>query len=320
MFAADFDPARGPSTGDISVRGVIFDIQNYALYDGPGIRTTVFLKGCPLRCAWCHNPESWRGAPEVGFLAERCVGCGACVKVCEHGALRLQGGKAVRDRARCTVCGACVAACPHDALETIGREVDVAEVVAAVVRDKPFYDGSGGGVTFTGGEATLQKDFLLDAARACREAGVHVALETCGWFDPEMLPELIEAIDLFLFDVKVADPAAHARHTGQDNARIVANLRALVEALPVSRLTPRVPLIPGANTEPTQLDAIIELVRAAGWRGPVHLMPYNRLARTKWEKIGREKLYRDFGTLSASELDAAAERFAGAGLPPIVNE
>ncbi|MDP8225581.1 MAG: glycyl-radical enzyme activating protein [Candidatus Lernaella stagnicola] len=302
------------------MHGVVFDIQNYAIYDGPGIRTLVFFKGCPLRCAWCHNPESWRREPELAHFAERCEACGVCVETCPNNALQLRDGILEREASRCTVCGACAEACPTGATEIIGREMDVAAIRETVLRDKPFYDTSGGGVTFTGGEAVMQPEFLLAVARSVREAGIHVALETCGYFDASWVAPLAENVDLILFDLKLVAAETHRRWTGADPERIHDRFRELLEVVGTDRLVVRMPLIPGVNTGDDDLDALIDFLRDAGYTGPVHLMPYNRLARTKWEKVGRGGDYRDFGELAESDRQRAVRHLEAAGFSVEVNE
>lgn len=301
------------------MRGVVFDIQHYAVYDGPGIRTLVFFKGCPLRCAWCHNPESWRRDPEMGYLAGKCVGCGQCVDACPQQALSLCDDHVKRDGARCTVCGACAQACPQQAMEKIGWEASPEEIVAAVVKDKPFYDNSGGGVTFSGGEPTGQRDFFFALLAQLRVEGIHIALETCGCFSAELIDKLSRLVDLFLFDIKVASSVEHRRWMGLGNELIRDNFISLLKRVGSERILPRIPLIPTVNDDTASVDAIIALLHRAGYQGEVHLMPYNRLAKTKWEKIGRGDDYRDFGELSEETLTRLTGLFEQAGFPVVCN-
>ena len=311
--------ARSTGSPDSDVRGVVFDIQHYAIYDGPGIRSVVFLKGCPLRCAWCHNPESWPRHPELAYDAERCVQCGSCVAVCPNAALSLADGGVSRDAAVCTLCGRCAAACEAHARELIGRERTATEVADLLLRDKPFYDNTGGGVTVSGGEPTVQHRFLLELLALLKQRGVHTALETCGHFDAGLIAELTAVVDLFLYDVKHISGEAHSALTGVDTEKILSNFRALLEHAGSDRIIPRIPLIPGFNTGADTFDGILAFLVDAGYRGAVHLMPYNNMSRTKYHKIGEDERYRDMGTLDDEVLERCVRAIEARHLTAVCN-
>lgn len=244
-------------------RGLVFDIRRDAAHDGPGIRTVVFLKGCPLSCAWCHNPEGLSPEPELSFNASRCLGCSSCVTACPD-------GLDPRTRQRAAGCAACPApcaeACPTDALRRIGRGLGLAELMAELRADKPFYDASGGGVTFSGGEPLMQAAFLEAALLACRDEGIRTAIETSSFAPPEIFMRVARGADLLLLDLKFADEGLHRLHTGVSNAPILANLRAAAREGLAYAL--RLPLIPGYNDAEVELTAMAELAAEllASWR------------------------------------------------------
>ena len=301
------------------IRGVIFDIQHYAIYDGPGIRSVVFFKGCPLSCAWCHNPESRRIGPEIGFLADRCARCGACVAACPSGAVLIGKGGIVRDGSICTACGACAAVCPSGATQLIGREMTPREIVGRVAGDRPFYESSGGGVTISGGEATMQARFLIETLTLLKEYHIHTALETSGAFPSRRIDDLTGTVDLFLYDIKGIDPKAHRTFTGVGTDVILDNFTRILSRVGERRIVPRIPLIPGFNTDGRSTAGIIDFLTETGYRGPVHLMPYNRMAKSKWEKVGRGAEYRDMGELTDGVIEKITERLQNTSFEPIVN-
>ena len=269
-----------------AVTGVAFNLQKFCINDGPGIRTTLFLKGCPLDCAWCHNPESKRFAPQLGYMAEKCVGCGACVAACPAGCHAISPEGHSLDRAACTVCGACVAACPARSLEAIGYTVTVEGVLEDFLKDAPFYETSGGGVTVSGGEPFAQFPFLLALLKACKAAGLHTAVETCGFTTAEHLTEAAPYIDLFLYDYKETDSALHRRFTGQDNARILDNL-ALLDRLGAAVIL-RCPLIPGYNDREEHLRGIAAAAERFTCVQAVEVEPYHPLGSGKSARIGEQ--------------------------------
>jgi len=242
---------------------LISDIRTFALDDGPGIRTTIFMKGCPLACLWCHNPETTTPGPEISFNSSRCIVCGDCLRACPHNAIGLDDDCRIR-RDRCTACGACADACPTLALKQIGRALPPAELVDRLLPDKTFYDASGGGVRFSGGEPTLYMDYLAAVIKILKKQNISVAIQTSGFFDlAEFETKLLENLDWIYFDLKLFDAAKHRRYTGVDNAGILSNFRKLAKRYP-ERLIARVPLIPGITTTRNNLESIAGFVRKAG--------------------------------------------------------
>jgi pyruvate formate lyase activating enzyme len=266
--------------------GLVFNIQNYSIHDGPGIRTIVFLKGCPLSCLWCCNPESISSQPELGFRQSLCNGCGQCVSVCPSKALSLaEGTNDLKiDRVLCDNCGACVEVCAPKALIIYGQKMTVEEVVNEVLKDAPFYRRSGGGVTVSGGEPLRQPEFLLGILKACRQAGLHTAIETSGYCSSRTFSSVLDQIDHVMFDLKVMDAERHLELTGKKNDLILKNARLLAKAR--CTVQPRMPLIPGINDSEDNLSMLASFLHSVGWRS-VELMPYHEFARSKYAALGR---------------------------------
>jgi len=269
---------------DQVIKGTIFNLMRFSTHDGPGIRTTVFLKGCLLSCWWCHNPENWQHVPNEVYLPDRCTGCGVCIENCpDHALSRSQQGIVV-DAALCRHCGRCVAVCPMEARESTGWTVSVPELVKSIERDIPFYDQSRGGVTFSGGEPLCQSDFLLAVLAECGRREIHRTVDTSGYADAGMLLEVARLADLFLYDLKVVDPLKHRAHTGVDNARILSNLRQLSGT--GVEIVIRIPLIPGVNDDAESIAAAGEFIAGLPARHAVDVLPYHRAASAKYAKLG----------------------------------
>jgi pyruvate formate lyase activating enzyme len=294
-----------------SIHGRITEIQRFSIHDGPGIRTTVFLKGCPLHCWWCHNPETQHAAPQLAFTAATCIACGDCVAACPRGARSLGDLRAI-DRSACVACGACATACPAGALELVGREVTVGEVIAEVERDRPFYQQSGGGLTLSGGEPLLQADFAVGLLEAARAAGLHTCVETCSQVDPAVLDRVLPLVDLFLCDFKETDPERHRTWTGVGNQRILANLRRLHAAGAHLRL--RCPIIPGLNDRAEHFAGIAALAgELAGIEG-VEIMPFHRLGESKVDRFGLTGLHQNLAVApEPAQVRAWIDGLTGAG-------
>lgn len=267
-------------------RPLIFNIRRFALDDGPGIRTTVFMKGCPLSCIWCHNPESVSPAAEVAFHEDRCIGCGTCREVCPEGAVSAASGSERINRERCTACGVCTEECPSTALSVIGRECEVDELVERLLEERIFYETSGGGVTFSGGEPTLFMDYTAEVMHRLKSEGIHVAIQTSGMFNlREFTDKLLPHTDLIFFDLKLIDSDRHREFTGRDNGLILENFRHLVmnASIPV---VPRIPLVPGITATKQNLADTAAFLREAGCRSAV-LLPYNPGGILKAKAVGR---------------------------------
>lgn len=296
----------------MTLTGTIFNIQRFSIHDGPGIRTTVFLKGCPLRCFWCHNPEGLHKAIEIQFDSARCIGCGECVRICPQGAQVINEQGRIYHREICAVCGACVETCFADGLQLVGREISVEQVMAEVLLDRAFYANSGGGVTLSGGEPLLQPDFSLAVLAACQEAGIHTALETttyCAW---KTLEKTLPLTDLFMVDIKHLNLDKHRAVTGVSNTPILANIRRL--AASGKPVIFRVPVVPGVNDTPDEIDAIASFVHElSATRAEddadlfVELLPFHRLAEDKYTSLGLEYRAADLEPPTKDHLAGLAE-------------
>ncbi len=283
--------------------GTLFAIKRYAIHDGPNIRTTVFFKGCPLACLWCHNPEGFEASVAVITSNEKCIGCGACVEACPTQALTLSETGITRNSDLCTACLACCRLCPSLAHEATGWETDVPTLMVELLKDRPFYEQSGGGVTFSGGDPLAQPGFLLELLKACGDAGLHRAVDTCGFAPPETMLEIAAHTDLFLFDLKHMDSACHERLTGKPNELILANIAAV--ALLGKPIRIRIPLIPGINTDEANLRATGAFVAGLNGVDQIDLLPYQGAAQSKYNRLGMDNLGAAFVPPSENDINHA---------------
>lgn len=285
--------------------GLIFDIKRFSVHDGPGIRTTVFFKGCPLSCWWCHNPESRDPFPFLHYDASKCVGCHDCVTACPEGAVTATPEGSHTDPGLCLGHGACAGACPSEARQLIGRYYTVDDLMREIERDRVFYDESGGGVTFSGGEPLRQWEFLVEVLRACGAQGIHRALDTTGVTSEDVLLAVAAETDLFLYDLKTLDPEVHQEATGVPLQPILDNLHTLLEAGAKVRI--RVPVIPGV-TDGDNIDRTASFVKGLPDVDGVHLLPYHTPARAKHLKFGIPWHLPDELSTSQTDIDGLVER------------
>jgi pyruvate formate lyase activating enzyme len=292
--------------------GLVFNLQRYSIHDGPGIRTTVFLKGCPLCCAWCHNPEGISPRPELVVVESRCAGCGECRRACPFGDSVSGAGALPAHPEQCQLCGACVEACPTGARQMIGRTMTVPEVLREILKDRIFFETSGGGITFSGGEPLLQPHFLCALLEAGRAHGLHTVLDTTGFGCTEHLLAAAALSDLVLYDLKAFDETRHRALTGVSNRGIRENLQALDRAH--RNVWIRLPVVPGFNDDLEELKRIADFV--AGLRSVtlVNLLPFHRTALHKWKRLGLAHALEGVPAPSAEFMERAAETFTRMGL------
>ncbi len=310
------------TNGGIAERKVqIFNVQKYNMYDGPGVRTIVFFKGCPLRCQWCSNPESQRSVPEVLFRHDRCVHCGACVPVCPVGIHRITdaGKHEVNRSINCIGCRACEEHCPESALSIAGEKKSISELLEIVEEDRPFYEISGGGITLSGGEAMMQPQAAESLLAACQSRGINTAIETCGYAKQDVLRRIARFMDLFLFDLKHMNSEKHLELTGVRNERILSNLKFLLNE--GYRVAVRMPLLRNVNDSKEEIIEVINFLRPyAGYKNfiGVNMLPYHKLGVNKYRQLDREYPVAGDPVLSDEDLDRIEAQFQQANFPVTV--
>jgi pyruvate formate lyase activating enzyme len=297
--------------GATITKGIVFDIKKYATDDGPGIRTTVFLKGCPLRCPWCHNPEGQVSAPQLMYRKKKCVRCGECANDCPTGAIVFARKRISIDRKLCNLCGKCSKKCPTDAVGIIGKEMTVSEVMKEIEKDMPFYEESKGGVTISGGEPLMQLDFLGELLAGCRKRNIHTAVDSCGYASKEAFDKIVNKVDVFLYDVKMMDDKRHKRYTGVSNKLILENFERL--AGNGSGILVRFPVIPSINDDEENVTKTGEFLRRHGIEN-IHVLPYHRAGIDKYKSLGRAYKLKKIQSPSNEELRLIKERLETFGL------
>ncbi|AQS59086.1 trans-4-hydroxy-L-proline dehydratase activase [Desulforamulus ferrireducens] len=281
-------------------KATIFNIQKYCVHDGPGIRTTVFFKGCPLRCAWCHNPESQHFQRELLYNPGQCTLCGQCQRQCEHGAITINQGSLKQDHSKCQACGKCLDYCLTDAREIAGQTYSLSEIIKEIEKDRPFYEESGGGVTLSGGEPLCQIDFVTELVKSCQDMGISVAVDTCGHVPFSYFENILAEVDLFLYDLKLMDPELHRQYTGVDNKLILENLQKL--SARGGNIWLRLPLIEGVNMNREHINQVISFTRDLNI-SLVNLLPYHDIHRAKYSRLARPYAHHLMTTPSEEKIE-----------------
>lgn len=294
---------------------VITDIQRYSVHDGPGIRTLVFFKGCPLRCQWCHNPETHSPLPELLYKEELCIGCGACLKQCAQGAIKVINGKVVNDKKACILCGKCVETCYAEAREISGKYYTIDEVYDAAMRDLEFYKHTGGGVTLSGGEVLMHAEFASGLLKKLKDSGINTAIETCGYASWENVRKVVQYTDLLLFDIKHSDEDVHKKFTGVSNKLILENLHKISDM--GKTIITRVPLIPGVNDSVETLTKIARIAEEVHAK-ELHILPFHQIGMSKWEAAGKDYKFRDVKEPTTGEVEALVNKVGDIGIPVVI--
>lgn len=295
------------------IRPLIFDIKRYAINDGPGIRMVIFLKGCNLRCAWCHNPESVSTMKEQMYAVAKCIRCGICVAACSEEAISLSPDGIETDASLCKKCGRCADVCPTKALELSGKLLSVDEIMKEIEKEQVFFEQSGGGITISGGEPLLYPEFLIELLDECGRQGVHRAVDTAGLVNSKILLEVAKRTDLFLFDLKLMNPEKHRKWVGVPNEEILKNLTLLAKS--GANINIRIPLIGGVNDDAENIEATAHFVAAlSGERKSVNLLPYHKIAQSKYQKLGRTDEFQLLEEPTKESQQRALEIFAKYGI------
>ena len=302
-------------------KATILNVQRLSTEDGPGIRTTVFFKGCPLHCSWCHNPESIHLKSQIHWMAIRCIGCNSCIQICPENALIRNEEGLIIDRHKCTICGLCWQECPANAIEVLGKQISVEELINEVIKDETYYRKSDGGVTYSGGEPTLQSRFVIESLKQLKQMNIQTALDTCGFFAYETLEKILPFTDLVLYDLKLIDSALHTKYTGQSNEIILKNLDNLISDKAVNpddfEIWIRTPLIPDITATKENLTGIAAYLLNAGIDhvGRWELCAFNNLCQDKYKRLDMEWEFIHTPLMTRIELDECREWCVQTGFP-----
>lgn len=291
--------------------GILTEIQRFTVHDGPGVRSMAFLKGCPLRCKWCQNPETWNTHPELLHSPDECINCGKCVTVCSSNAINITSGGMEIDRKKCVNCGDCAKTCYSGALKITGEYMTVEEVFKALMEDEIFYKNSGGGITLSGGECTMQAEFVIQLLKKLKEHGIHTAIETCGHCQKEKFERITEYVDRILYDIKIPYDEKSRTFTGQGNELILSNLKVASEQ--GKDIILRFPMIPGVNDDKASLNAIADIAIKNNIKR-INILPFHQAGTSKWKAIGRKYTFENYEVPTEDEIDAALEVLLNRGL------